>query len=634
MVYRSARNKKILINAVAVSNRYYDRLADRSEDAIDYYYAIDELTKWIGKLTGTTPDVDYVGNVGDLAEDKNYFVLGDLLAGGEDYSGLTTKTGYKIVKRDGNVFLFGKTGYSAINAVYGLLAQQFDLEFYSDNVYTCRTKKDLDYNEIEEETFNPSIDFNWACDGATIKVNENGIPNWDYQHRLGFANAWQIIGGSWHNFLELLPESEYGSLHPSWYADVADSDGNVIDGYRTLSLLDGGDEMAQIVGDKLIALISADEAGNNFKSYYQFSAPDIRGWSNSESSQAAKTKYGAYSAEYILFMNKLAKYLDTHGGFTRKIDLVLLAYNMSLEAPSKNLSELNFYQGEKSSLAVMFAPIEKNSYRALNDETVGVKYGYSNKYFLDQLQKWNLFGGEIMFWNYSEYYDNYFVPLDTLTNMQATYKVIASAGVTHLQDEGAISDYVGTDWTALKIYIKSKLAEDVNCNVEALIERFCNVYYGAGAEYMLNLLKSEQTRYKIISDTSVSDNGGKDAIGAHVVRESMAKKKYWTESEFDEWYGYIKAAVAAVEASDLSDSDREEVIKRIEMEGVAVRYMKYYIFDKYVTLQDDSKDSIEKIKSTCVDVGITRFADGAAYIRKNRLLNTWQLVDGAIENLG
>lgn len=429
---------------------------------------------------------------------------------------------------------------------------------------------------------------------------------------------------------------QYGTTAFTRFKDYIDSkaqfDVNV--DYRTLSLLDGGDEMAQIVGDKLIALISADEAGNNFKSYYQFSAPDIRGWSNSESSQAAKTKYGAYSAEYILFMNKLAKYLDTHGGFTRKIDLVLLAYNMSLEAPSKNLSELNFYQGEKSSLAVMFAPIEKNSYRALNDETVGVKYGYSNKYFLDQLQKWNLFGGEIMFWNYSEYYDNYFVPLDTLTNMQATYKAIASAGVTHLQDEGAISDYVGTDWTALKIYIKSKLAEDVNCNVEALIERFCNVYYGAGAEYMLNLLKSEQTRYKIISDTSVSDNGGKDAIGAHVVRESMAKKKYWAESEFDEWYGYIKAAVAAVEASDLSDSDREEVIKRIEMEGVAVRYMKYYIFDKYVTLQDDSKDSIEKIKSTCVDVGITRFADGAAYIRKNRLLNTWQLVDGAIENLG
>ncbi len=634
MVYRGARNKKILINAVAVSNRYYDRLADRSEDAIDYYYAIDELTKWIGKLTGTTPDVDYVGNVGDLAEDKNYFVLGDLLAGGEDYSGLTTKTGYKIVKRDGNVFLFGKTGYSAINAVYGLLAQQFDLEFYSDKVYTCYTKKDLDYNEIEEETFNPSIDYNWACDGATIKVNENGIPNWDYQHRLGFANAWQIIGGSWHNFLELLPESEYGTLHPSWYADVADSDGNVIEGYRTLSLLDGGDEMAQIVGDKLIALIRDDEAGNNFKSYYQFSAPDIRGWSNSESSQAAKTKYGAYSAEYILFMNKLAKYLDTYGGFTRKIDLVLLAYNMALEAPSKNLSELNFYQGEKTSLAVMFAPIEKNSYRALNDETVGVKYGYSNKYFLDQLQKWNLFGGEIMFWNYSEYYDNYFVPLDTLTNMQATYKAIALAGVTHLQDEGAISDYVGTDWIALKIYIKSKLARDVNCNVEALIERFCNVYYGEGAEYMLKLLKSEQARYKIISDASVSDNGGKDAVGAHVVRESMAEKKYWNESEFDEWYGYIKAAVAAVEASDLSDPDRKEVIKRIEMEGVAVRYMKYYIFDKYVTLKDETKDSIEKIKTTCIDVGITRFADGAAYIRKSRLLNTWQLVDGAIENLG
>lgn len=622
------------LTKIAVASKYENETSDRREDAIINYYAIKEAKKWLGEIANID-GVEYITDESMLSSSVYYIVIGNAFSDG-DYSGLTTDTGYKIAKRNGNVYLYGKTGYGTLNALYGLLKQRYNLEMYADTVYTFSDAGDLYYEEIREETFNPSIDYNLAYDGQLTYIKEGEVnPNYDYQRRLGFVDSWQQIGGSWHNFLDYVPQSEYGTAHPEWYT-VACYENGEESTVTTLDLTTGGDAMAKVVADKIKAQVEADEAGKNIKPVYVFGPPDEKVWSNSTATQSTVAKYKARSAEYVIFMNKVAKRLDDDYTFGRQIKLCLLAYNLVCNAPDYN-DDLKFYKGDEISLSVMFAPIESNMYRAADDTTPNYKYHVTNAHFTEQLSKWKALGGEVYYWNYSEYFDNYFVMLDTITNMQSKYKLMAENGVNRLIDLGMVGGNYGTDFTALKIYLKGKLAKNVNENVDALVKNFCGAYYGTGGEYIYSLLTSEQARYKKVSDLSTKANNGEDAVGIHVIREGVAVKSYWDENEFDTWYGYIKSALTAVENSGATEEAKTECKKRVMREGIAVRYMKYYVFNSFVTLANGETDSISAMITDAKSVNITRFAEGQAYVwdkRPSIIYNgRWKLVDGSIDNL-
>lgn len=622
------------LTKIAVASKYEDETSDRREDAIINYYAIKEAKKWLGEIANID-GVEYITDESMLSSSVYYIVIGNAFSDG-NYSGLTTDTGYKIAKRNGNVYLYGKTGYGTLNALYGLLKQRYNLEMYADTVYTFSDAGDIYYEEIREETFNPSIDYNLAYDGPLTYIKEGEVnPNYDYQRRLGFVDSWQQIGGSWHNFLDYVPQSEYGTAHPEWYT-VACYENGEESTVTTLDLTTGDDAMAKVVADKIKAQVEADEAGKNIKPVYVFGPPDEKVWSNSTATQTTVAKYKARSAEYVIFMNKVAKRLDDDYTFGRKIKLCLLAYNLVCDAPDYN-ADLKFYKGDEISLSVMFAPIESNMYRAADDTTPNYKYHLTNAHFTEQLSKWKALGGEVYYWNYSEYFDNYFVMLDTITNMQSKYKLMAENGVNRLIDLGMVGDNYGTDFTALKIYLKGKLARNVNENVDALVKNFCGAYYGTGGEYIYSLLTSEQARYKKVSDLSTKANNGEDAVGIHVIREGVAVKSYWDENEFDTWYGYIKSALTAIENSGATEKTKTEYKKRVMCEGIAVRYMKYYVFNSFVTLANGEADSISAMITDAKSVNITRFAEGKAYVWKRPSIiypnGKWKLVDGSIDNL-
>ena len=617
------------LTKIIIAGKYQNEFADRTEDAIINYYAIKEAKKWLGEFAGVT-DVEYVSDESTLSSSTNHIIMGNVFANG-DYRDLTTDTGYKIVKRNGNVYLYGKTGYGTLNALYGLLKQRYNLEMYADTVYTFSDAGDICYEEIREETFNPSIDYNLAYDGPLTYIKEGEVnPNYDYQRRLGFVDSWQQIGGSWHSFLDYVPQSEYGTAHPEWYT-VACYENGEKSTVTTLDLTTGGDAMAKVVADKIKAQVEADEAGQNIKPVYVFGPPDERVWSNSTATQSTVEQYKARSAEYVKFMNEVAKRLDDDYTFGRQIKLCLIAYNLVCDAPDYN-AELEFYKGDEISLSVMFAPIEFNMYRAADDTTPNYKYHVTNAHFTEQLSKWKALGGEVYYWNYSEYYDNYFVMLDTITNMQSKYKLMAENGVNRLIDLGMVGDNYGTDFTALKIYLKGKLARNVNENVDALVKNFCSAYYGTGGEYIYSLLTSEQARYKKVSDLSTKANNGEDAAGIHVIREGVAVKSYWDENEFDTWYGYIKSALTAIENSGATEKTKTEYKKRVMREGIAVRYMKYYVFNSFVTLANGETDSISAMITDAKSVNITRFAEGQAYVW-NESRSGWRQVDGRIDKL-
>ena len=613
----------------------------------EYTYAADELKKWSKQLLGKDLPILYTESLEEVP--LGYLVVGYDLACqvGLDLSGLSTETGYKIENYDGRVYLYGKTKYGALNAVYGLFEKAMGLTFYTDTVYTYTQVDDVILPIGEYVVFNPSIDYNYAADGVQTVVGEEYVkkanqigatgvitessyyygskyyPNWDYQRRLGYVNSWNILGGGWHNFTSIMPYDKYGSSHPEWYATVTDWNGTLV---KTLNL--SKLDMVPYVAKEIAELIKNNEANGYYKTEYIFSPPDSTEWPTGNSA----------SDEYLTFMNAVAKEMNEKYTFGREINLLLLAYNKTLTAPTT--AGLSLYDGKEVDVAVMYAPIQANMYRAITDSANASDYygGHANSYYFAELEKWQALSvnKKVYYWNYSTYYDTYFVPLDTISNMQTTYKALANSGVNTLFDLGQVGDLVSTDFSALKTFLKGQLAKNVNAVLwtdastlkGGLVEAFMNAYYGAGGAKMLALLKVEMDWYKTLADEVVYYNDGtasktgKEAVGHHSGGGQLIwDAKYWDDDDkeggifgigrvnpdssmLNKWYSYIQDALKAVEGD-------ETLERRINVESMPIRYLLFRMFNDYDVDNDGKNDNTQaQLVAFAKSLGITVYAEG------------------------
>ncbi len=609
--------KKNDITTLLVEKTYKAGASQTSEDGRVYQYAVEEFVNLYRDMTGTTLDVVYVDGVNDKLINGKRFVLGSSFAKAEGVTceDLYTDTGYAIKKQNGNVYLFGNTGYGTLNAVYAFLNEAFGLEFYSDEVYSVSRTGEFDYEALSEKYFNPSIDYNWAHGPIEYR---NKSSNFVYQYRLGYVNYWQILQGSYHNAFDVLPAETYQADHPNWYTDASKPEGGTFD---TLNLAYGlteadNGEMAGTVAKYIYDDMMSQVKVGIVKEKFVFSLSDMWGWSASSESAALKTKYGSYSAEYILFMKKVAQVLAEKYTFGRNIHLVLMAYNASFTAPTKNLSDLTFYNNGEISMDVMFAPIEANHYRAVSDTTGGRSensdvangrayiYEQSNADFWAELPKWKalLNGGDLMCFDYSAHYDNYFAPLDSISNMGSRYAALADNGVKHLYNLGQAGDDVSTDWTALKLYLEKKFAENAyRTDLDELIEKFCNAYFGAAGSTMHELYNAYAKAYKEASEYWVSAKGN-DPMGCHLIRKYAFDKNAWggTDAKLLALYAKIETALSQVEQNSAE-------YKRIQVEGITYRYLLAGVFE------NTTYGTIAEIATDAKNLGIDIFCEGSPY---------------------
>ena len=566
-----------------------------------------ELSNIIKEITGVELLVEYYNDISELDANRRYLLLGTLAASELDTSLLTTETGYLMQKVGSHVALYATTRDGMYNAVYGFLNAYFGVEFYTDSVMTCTNNNPL-IGGAETVVFNPSIEYAWAVDGLlTDGANEDY--NWDYINRLGYSNIYsQIGGGVWHNFLTIISEEKYGengavAQHPEWFITKTDANGQ---SFRTLDLNNYSDEISVAVANEFAAMINE----NSQVDVWQFSAPDY-------------VDSTFTSNEYVDFMNEIAESLN--GQISRKVNLMLLAYNATFEAP-----ESEFISLENVGFTVMAAPIGMNYYYGFDNTTFTDSDGHTNAWYLEQITAWSEKVDELYIWNYSVYFDNYFVPLDTITNMQSKYQAYVNAGATGIYDQGS-SEAKVTDWAELKVYLKVELTKNVNADVDMLIENFMKAYYGeAAAPYMLQLLEAQQTHYATIAT---------NMRGGHMTRDSLFNKSYWGTSSSNamltEWYGYIQSALNATTDATLK--------ARIQKESLTIRYLNQVLFNysgtkKTLTVTTVAgstvTDSLSQIITDAKALGITRFAEGQGWVcNDGTIIGTNNLKDGVIDNL-
>ena len=589
------------VKGIAVSAADYQNATVRA--------AITELVSHIKEFTGVELLVEYCDHAAMLDKQKSYIVIGDLATTlGASGSDIVSETGYTIGSLGNDTYLLANSPQGILNAVYGFMESYFGLVYYTDTVRAYTESNPL-FGTLEKTTVNPSFDYAWAVDGTITKSN-NGEYNLEYMRRVGFSNIYEQLGCGWHNFLTVISEEKYGangtvSQNANWFVT------KTVNGVsnKTLDIANYGDAIAVAVANELAAMINADT-----RTLWPFTAPDF-------------VDESFTSDMYVAFMNKVAEQLN--GQISREIQLLLLAYNSTFAAP-----QTTFVPQTNVGFAVMVAPIETNYYYDFGNTTFTNTDGRTNAWYLEQIQAWQakVGAGNLFAWNYSEYFDNYFVPLATITNMQSRYQAYAESGVSAIHDQGA-QNAVAPDWAVLKTFLKARLAMDVNGDVDAWIEDFMNAYYGeAATPYMLQLLKAQQSHYATIAG---SMNGG------HITRATLFNKELWQADMLVTWYGYIQSA--------LNVTTDETLRNRIHTEGLTVRYLYNVLYTHKDSILDNdnptltitavgatstSSDSIEQIRADAKALGINRFAEGQGWIcNDDSMLSTDNLVDGAIDNL-
>ena len=612
-------------------------IALTSSDGSEARYAAVQLQKYLYESTGRNLEILYVNDLSELTG-KRCIVLGNTLAPAVD--GLTTDTGYAWKLDSDHLYIYGKTQYGTLNGVLAFMKTYLGLEFFSDTAYMINEVNNFTVTTDAQTTFNPSIEYNWA-DGGLLMTKfwaSNGTDA-DYARLLGFQQAVSISGSNWHNFTTLISRDKYASAHPNWFRTETDGNGTT---FVTLNLSYNDFEMCETVADELLATILSDASSGNYRNrtIYTFSAPDYSGWSTSDTSKALKAKYGTESAEYILFMKKVADYLEDKLNTARQngqiddrnITLLLLAYNNTLAAPtyenadstqitySEFVSSMSLARSEDSfvKLSLMYAPSAMSYQQAITDDTYSnyTASGVTNKYYADNLLAWKALGpDEIAFWNYSAYYTNYFTPLDTISHLRETYRFLAENGVTVIYDGGQLGDDVSTNFEALKVYLRAKVAQNVYMTDEEFdqaIEDFCNAYYGAGGAYMKQLIGAIMEWYPTVTSRSsnVAGAGHGGSWLAHLKEcwddghKSLFSTKY-DSCKMLTWYGYVLSALDAVE-NDGTLTDEEKLIFRdhINTEGISIRFMLAF------TYGDKTYGDVNAIIADAKALGIDLYAEG------------------------
>ncbi len=576
-------------------------IAMSSDDKSDVFAmrAAERLVAELKKHAGIELLIEYHEDKTTFDPSKSYLVFGHLAEKlGITDVGLKNKTGYKINVTNGHLCVYSQTGDGMMNAVYGLLKEYFGLTYYTDNVFDIADTDPVFKNK--DVLVNYDFEYNWAVDGAITKgatdASGNVIYNDDYMYRLGLSNAYESVGSGWHNFTTIVSQEKYGTngtvaQHPEWFVTRT---AYGTENFETLDIQNYCDAIATAAANELAALINASS-----RNVWSLSAPDY---------EDEKLN----SDDYVTFMNKVAANLNSQ--INRKIELLLLAYVSTFEAPSVDLVPT-----DNVSFGVMVAPIESNYYYGFDNDTFTNEDGHTNKWFGDQIVAWSKKNCSLYVWNYSAYFDNYFVPLDTISNMQQRYKFYHENGITVIHDQG-VGDKVTPDWSALKLYLKSELAKDVDADVDKLTDNFLKAYYGeAAAPYMKQLLQAQQAHYATIAA---------NMKGGHVTQASLFDKKYWDKDMLATWYGYIESAL---------DATSDETLRnRIQVEALTIRYMRQVLHTNiiskfsvvFVGATTKANDSLEQIITDAKALGIERFAESGGFVCDGKTI-----VDGTIDNL-
>ena len=488
------------------------------------------------------------------------------------------RQGFRIVTVGDNVVVNAAGEYGLLWGAYELLGRMFGYEYYAKDVYYIdRDVKELplkDYAIIDR----PDIETRCAADSQNKNDSE-------VAHRMRQINIWDEFFMSMQN-----------PCHNSFYY-VGDENGNVESKYLATSGAQlcytghGDDAVVEEMLNKSLEYLKTIIMKSD-RSDVMYGMEDQPGnWCQCAACKESKARYGTDSAAVILYMNRFRDKLDAwlaEAGIDREINVYFFAYN-DITKPPVHKKEGGTYEANdpsivcKDGVGIMFAPITNNFTQSITSEINDSTY--------QQFLGMSAVTKKLLVWSYSCNFTDYFAPYDATSHMAELFRTIVDCSGTFLFNQGRHNQGDSSQFDTLRQYLVSKLAWDVDADVEKLTDNFFDTYFGKAKEPMKKmydeLMTLERYNYEVLGMS-----GG--------VYGDVIKEKFWPVQTLNNWLGYIDEAYTLA-------GDDDVLRRRILKESIFVRFIQLRL---YILDGDDIEEVRQQFIKDAQSVGIARYSEG------------------------
>jgi len=204
-------------------------------------------------------------------------------------------------------------------------------------------------------------------------------------------------------------------------------------------------------------------------------------------------------------------------------------------------------------------------------------------------------------------YDEYICPYEFINDMQSWFRFFEKQNVNSVYLLGSAEINFATGWGNLAVYLSSKLACNVDVNVNEYIRKYFNGVYKDAADTMLAMFNSWRVRDEYNSNI-------KDPVAPYQGSASCYNKicfpQFFPKGVLDYWMSLFEKALSEIEHLKESDPESYAVIKKMIV-GERVGY-DYLYFQTYKN--DLPSEEISTVAKRLIDdaefVGVTRYREG------------------------
>ncbi len=115
-------------------------------------------------------------------------------------------------------------------------------------------------------------------------------------------------------------------------------------------------------------------------------------------------------------------------------------------------------------------------------------YSEDNEAFLQDLKDWSEISDHLFIWDYTTDYSSFLLPFGNFGAIQRNLQIFAENNVIGVFEEGVSGRSADGEFAALRCYMLSRLMWDPYQDVDTLMYEFCEAYYGAGYQYIIDFI--------------------------------------------------------------------------------------------------------------------------------------------------
>ena len=408
-------------------------------------YAVEEFQKLFNKATQSALPLSPVDVNGGKISIEASSTLGD-----EDI---------QITVESGQVQISGGRPRGVLYAVYQFLEELVGIRFL-----TAKHTYIPDASALKipcgNYTYSPPFSFRWSY------YRENSeVPEFAAKRKVNTVTDAENLGGKTqqqlinHSFHALVPYGTYGESHPEYYA--------LVDGKRDTNTHGGGPQLC-VTNPEVIEVAAASaiqqlterpEATN-----ISVSQADTAAYCRCETCETLNAAEDSPMGSQLTFVNAVAERIEKAHPHVK---VGTLAYWYTRK-PTKTVKP-------RHNVQIQLCSIECCTLHAIDNPDCE-----QNQAFCQDTNAWGKICDDIWIWNYNTNFRSYDLPFPNLRSIapNVRYFLQNNAKGVFMQANG---NGLTGEFSDLRNYLISHLIWDPHLDVDALLNEFVNLHYGAAA---------------------------------------------------------------------------------------------------------------------------------------------------------